>query len=235
MKIKHWIVLAASVAMSPLALATTITFGGLAEGTIIDDEYFSDYGITINGTNVARNQSNLAVIFDSSLSNTRDADLESPFNNSNTPTLGVSNPGNILIIHEDPSSCDDFTCANPDDEGRRPSGFFTIDFTDSVTLNSIDFFDIENEEATQNNAIQLFASNGDELSTGLFFTPGTGGNNTWDRLNFDIAGVSLLKINLNGSGAISNLNFTSVAVPEPSTLAVFGLALLGFAGVRRKS
>ena len=235
MKIKHWIVLAASVAMSPLALATTITFDGLAEGTIIDDEYFSDYGITINGTNVARNQSNLAVIFDSSLSNTRDADLESPFNNINTPTLGESNPGNILIIHEDPSSCDDFTCANPDDEGRRPSGFFTIDFTDSVTLNSIDFFVIEKEEATQNNAIQLFASNGDELSTGLFFTPGTGGNNTWDRLNFDIAGVSLLKINLNGSGAISNLNFTSVAVPEPSTLAVFGLALLGFAGVRRKS
>lgn len=231
MNIKKWITIAASIVMIPVASATIITFDGLDNGTILDNEYFSDYGITFNATNVDLNLSNLAVVFDSSLNNTNDSDLESPFSNSN---LGISNPGNILIIHENASSCDEFTCANPDDEGSRPGGFFTIDFTESVILNSIDFFDIENEEATQNNAIQLFANNGDELNVGVFFTPGTGGDNTWDRLNFDIVGVSSLKINLNGSGAISNLNFTSVAVPEPSMLVVLTLALVGFAGARCK-
>lgn len=236
MKLKHWIVLAASTAMMPLASATTIAFDGLDNGTIVDDEYFADYGITFNGYNVAKDENNLAVVFDSSLTNTQDSDLESPFTNVNDPSLGFSNPGNILVIHENPGSCDDFTCNNPDDEGSRPAGTFTIDFSEAVTLNSIDFFDIELEEATDSNAINLFDINGDEISADTFYTPSTGGNNTWDRLLFDIVGVYSIEINLNGSGAISNLDFDYVtaSVPEPSTLVVFGLALLGFAGSARR-
>jgi hypothetical protein len=235
MKFKIWMVLAASVAMTPLASATTITFDGLENGTRVDDEYFADYGITFSGTNVDENATNLAVVFDSSLSKTKDPDLESPFENINNPSLGVSNPGNILIIHENPSSCDALTCSNPDDEGSRPAGYFTIDFGSSVILNSIDFFDIELDEATANNSIQLFDVNGDEMNIGDFYTPSTGGNNTWDRLYFDVADVYSVKINLNGSGAISNIDYTaSVSVPEPSTFAILGLALLGFAGAARR-
>ena len=235
MNFKYWIVLAASVAMTPLASATTITFDSLDNGTRVDDEYFADYGITFSGTNVDQNATNVAVVFDSSLSNTQDSDLESPFANINNPSLGTSNPGNVLIIHEDPSTCDALSCTNPDDEGSRPAGYFTIDFGSSVILNSIDFFDIEVDEAIANNSIQLFDVNGSEISTGSFFTPSTGGNNTWDRLYFDVADVYSVQINLNGSGAISNIDYTSsVSVPEPSTLAIFGIALLGFAGAARR-
>ena len=236
MKLKHWVVLAASTAMMPLASATTITFDGLDNGTIVDDEYFADYGITFNGYNADKNENNLAVVFDSSSSNTQDSDLESPFANINDPSLGTSNPGNVLVIHENPSTCDALTCTDPDDEGSRPAGTFTIDFSEAVTLNSIDFFDIELEEASDNNSINLFDINGDEISEDTFYTPSTGGNNTWDRLLFDIVGVYSIEINLNGSGAISNLDFdyVTVSVPEPSTIAIFGLALLGFAGASRR-
>ena len=237
MKLTHWIALTLSAAMMPLASATTITFDDLSNGDIVNSQYSAQYGVTFNGTNVARNTDNVAVAFDTSLLNTLDPDLQSPFinvNQINQLNLGIANPGNVLIIHENEASCNATSCANPDDEGKRPSGFFSIDFENSVTLNSLDFFDTEKEEATQNNAIHLYGLNGVEINPGQFNTLGTGGDNTWDRLIFDIADVYSVEIHLNGSGAISNLDFTATAIPEPSTFAVLGLALLGVAGASRR-
>jgi len=235
MSFKYWMILASTV-VAPLASATTITFDELDNGTRVDDEYSSSYGVTFNGYNVDQNESNLAVVFDTSLNNTADPDLESPFTNINNPNLGTSNPGNVLVIHETPSTCDASTCSNPDDEGSRPAGYFTIDFSESVTLNSIDFFDVEYDEATSNNAIHLFDIDGDELNIDEFYTPYTGGNNTWDRLYFDVADVYSIEINFFGSGAISNIDFTSAttSVPEPTTLAVFAMGLIGLVSARRK-
>ena len=235
MSFKHWILLASAVT-APLASATTITFDDLGNGTRVDNEYTSAYGVTINGYNEDQQQTNLAVVFDTSLNKTADPDLESPFTNINNPSLGVANPGNVLVIHENPSSCDSLTCANPDDEGSRPAGYFTIDFSESVTLNSIDFFDVEYSESTSNNAIHLYDIDGLELNIGSFYTPSTGGNNTWDRLYFDVSDVYSLEINLFGSGAISNIDFTAAttSVPEPTTLAVFAMGLIGLAGIRRQ-
>lgn len=237
MKLTHWIAFALSAAMMPLASATTITFNDLSNGDIVNSQYNAQYGVTFNGTNVAKNTDNVAVVFDTSLLNTQDPDLQAPFFNVNQLSqlnLAIANPGNVLIIHENEASCNAISCANPDDEGSRPSGFFSIDFENSVTLNSLDFFDIETEEASQDNAIHLYGLNGVEINPGQFNTLGTGGNNTWDRLIFDIAEVYSVEIRLNGSGAISNLDFTATAVPEPSTFAVLGLALLGFAGASRR-
>ena len=235
MNFKPWLTLALLTTTMSSAVATVIDFNDLDNGTRVDTEYFSEYGITFNGTNVAQGGAdNLAVIFDTTLTQTADPDLEGDFSNAN---LGDLNAGNVLVIQEDLASCNELTCTNPDDEGAQPSGYFSIDFENGVTLNSIDFFDIEFDEATSDNAINLFAFDGSELNAGQFFTPGTGGNNTWDQLTFDVADVYSIEINLKGSGAISNLDFTAnstASVPAPATIGLLSLALFGLMSTRRR-
>lgn len=212
---------------SPFATSGIINFDNYAAGTIIDNEYSLSNGVTFNGVNVARNADNLAVIFDTNNVTGGDSDLAAPFfNNSN---LGDLSPGNVLIIHENPSSCNAFTCTNPDDEGSRPAGYFNIDFSEAVTLNSIDFFDIESKETNSNTLVSLFDINGDEISPNTFYTPFTGGDNQWERLDFGISGIYSMQINLHGSGAIDNISYsnTKILVPEPATLAIFALGLIG--------
>ncbi|WP_435234380.1 PEP-CTERM sorting domain-containing protein [Psychromonas sp. PT13] len=232
MALKHWLTTISLAAVMPMAMSTVLTFDEFTNGTRIDNEYLNDYGVSINGYNVDEGASNLAVIFDTTLSNTRDPDLEGPFININNPSLGSSNPNNVLIIHENPNTCSTDICSSPDDEGSRPSGFFTIDFSDPITLNSIDFFDIESSEATSKNEINLYDIFGDKIDNS-FYTPGTGGNNTWDSLYFDTMDVSSIEINFNGSGAIDNIDFT-VQVPAPSTILVLTLGIIGFGAARRK-
>lgn len=233
MNLKKWMIVASAVCFSPLTFAAVIDFDSLATGTIVDNEYAAA-GVTFNGVNVDRGVSNMAVVFDTTDTNSRDDDLESPFANVMNPSLGISNPGNVLIIHEHPGSCDGSVCANPDDEGSRPAGYFEISFATGVTLNSLDFFDIEDAENgyTAANAIKLFDFNGDEILAGSFHTPHTGGDNTWDRLDFGgVSGVYSMQIGLKGSGAIDNLNFS---VPEPGTFALFALGLAGLGLSRRR-
>lgn len=236
--IKHAIGVLA-FATAPAVFAAIIDFNDVADGTIIDNEYSSAYGVTINGVNIERGGNNLAVAFDTNNSNSLDDDLESPFTNINNPALGVSNPGNVLIIHENPSSCNSLVCNQPDDEGAQPAGYFEINFLESVTLNSIDFFDVEAPEnaLVPFSGINLFDIGGVELSPGAFFTPDTGGDNKWDRLNFDVAGVSSVRIGFAGSGAIDNLNFTvpSISVTEPSSFILFLLGLVGLGFSRRNA
>lgn len=220
--------------VAPVAMGAIIDFENLSEGTIVDNEYVASYGVDFNGVNVDRRRENLAVVFDTTNQNSRDNDLEAPFNNIVSPELGIANPGNVLIIHENPSSCNAFICANPDDEGSRPAGYFEINFNQSVTLDSIDFFDIEDAENgfSASNAIRLFDVAGSEIGAGSFFTPHTGGDNTWNRLAIGVEGVSSVRIGLKGSGAIDNIAFS---VPEPSTFVLLFLGLLGLGLSRRKT
>lgn len=216
------------------AQAALIDFNSYSAGTIIDNEYTISDGVTINGVNVDRgNTGNLAVVFDTDSPSGDDGDLGAPFTNA---TLGNFDPGHVLIIHEHPNRCDGTTCSNPDDEGSRPAGYFDIDFGGLVTLNSIDFFDIEGAEngAGPHNSILLFDETNTQISPNTFYSPGTGGDNTWGRLSFDVAGVSSIRLHLGGSGAIDNIDFTRPPTPPQEELPLPGtplLLLLGLAGL----
>ncbi len=216
--------------------AAVLDFEGYANGQIIDSEY--NPTVTISTVNFS--EPNLAVIFDSRLSGTRDGDLEAPFNSNNPALADGFTPGNILVIQENNIGCADGICDEPDDEGPAigsPAGIISFVFAEAITLNSIDFFDVETDTETVNNAINLFDSNGDELNAGIFFTPDTGGDNLWDQVVFGVEDVSRIDVHFGGSGALDNLVYipqNPSEIPLPPAILLFGAALFGLTGLRRK-
>jgi hypothetical protein len=223
---------------TPAAQAVVLDFEdfGLVDfthGTVVDDEYAP--GVTISATGGV----NKAVAFDTStaVSATSDDDLLNPFSG---PLSSNFDPGNILIIQENNTGCSVGTCSDPDDVGARPAGKLIFEFTSIVEILSLDFFDIENVTGNNENSdqtgseIRFFDKFDGELFAGDYFVPGTGGNNTWDRLFFTgVTGVSKLEVNLAGSGGIDRLSYS--VVPVPAAVWLFGTALLGFIGFSRRT
>ena len=218
--------------LSPLANASTvINFDDLATGTIVDSEYASLVSISIDNLGGGPD---LGVVFDSLNPTGGDTDLGGPFNTNNPDLPNGFIANNVLIIQENSAGCTTLTCATPDDEGSRPAGTFFFDFTNLVTLESIDFFDVETAEngTTPNNVIRLFDAADNEILPGTFYTPDTGGDNMWDRLAFDVDGVKRIELNLGGSGAIDNITVT--VVPVPPAMWLFGSGLIGLIGLARR-
>lgn len=210
-----------------------------ANGTVVDDEYESLYGVSIFGVNNRRSYGageSAAVIFDTGLSNTEDPDLEAPFRYLGAADGEILNPGNVLIIHENPGSCDAAhqLCRNPDDEGRRIAGGFEFSFDNPVTVLSLDYFDIETSENSSNagSEVRFFDAGGTLISSN--FAPNAGGDNGWATLDFQIAGVSSMWVGLRGSGAIDRLAFESSAVPVPPAFALFLTGLAALFGFRSR-
>jgi hypothetical protein len=207
--------------------AAVIDFEGYAPGTIIDNEYAP--AVTLHTINLGGGP-DAGVVFDTGNPTGGDSDLGAPFSNtSGLPSNYM--PGNVLIIQEN-HTCDTLTCTNPDDEGSRRAGTFYFDFSSSITLNSIDFFDIESAEngTTENNAIKLFDAADNLIST--FHTPYTGGDNTWDQLVFDVSGVKRIELNMGGSGAIDNIAYT--VIPVPAAAWLFASGLVALSGIARR-
>lgn len=227
------VLLVGGLLSASIASAAVIDFEGYQHGQIIDNQYS---GVTISANNIKRNF-DYAVAFDSGLSSTEDSDLEAPFYSNAADRqnqVNGYNPGNILIIQENKNGCADRICNKPDDEGKRAAGSFKFEFDKAITLESIDFFDVEGAE-TAPNRIELFDAVGGSLALGQFFVPDTGGDNLWQQVAFNIAGVSTIIINMGGSGAIDNLTYSIPSeVPVPAAALLFAPALLGFMGLRRK-
>lgn len=182
---------------------------------------------------------------ESDFANAGDQDAQSFNGDVRDGNNGMIDPGNILIIQENNIGCGDGICDKPDDEANRPNGWFDIEFDTPVFLSSIDFFDVEVEEDNRPDAqITLTTATGSEI----FFTPNTGGNftytenmqsasgaafarpgayNTWDRQFFNVAEVTMIRINMGGSGGIDNIRFaTNVPTPAPLALTALGLLIL---------
>lgn len=219
--------------ITPCAHATVINFDDLAPGTIVDSEYASLVDIRVDNRGGGPD---LGVAFDTTDLTPAggDYDLVGPFNTYNPDLTNGFETGNVLIIQEHSYSCDGNTCGTPDDEGSRPAGTFYFEFNTVITLESIDFFDVETAEngTTDNNAIRLFDVDNNELMPGTFFTPDTGGDNMWDQLTFNVDGVKRIELNLGGSGAIDNITFT--VVPVPAAAWLFGSGLIGLIGLARR-
>jgi hypothetical protein len=217
--------------LSPGAYASVIDFEDQTAGTIVDDEYASLVDISV----INYTGPNLAVLFDTTAMTASggDNDLLGPFNHKNDLLRGFVT-GNVLIIQENVDSCNTDICKDPDDEGSRPAGKFIFDFNTVISLESIDFFDVETAEngTTVNNAIRLFDVDDNEIMPGTFYTPDTGGDNMWDQLVFNVDGVKRIELNLGGSGAIDNIRYS--VIPVPAAVWLFGSGLIGLIALARR-
>jgi len=218
--------------------AAVLSFEGFGIGQIIDDEYAVNPppGTVVGAVNLSAGP-NAAIIFDTNMPSATDLDLAAPFDSPNPALPDNYYPGNVLIIQE-LNDCNFVTgfCTLPDDEGSSPAGEFEFLFNAVVTLESLDFFDIEFNENNNDpdSEIHLFDINDNEILPGAFYVPNTNGDNMWNQLDFgSVAGVKRMVVEMNGSGAIDNLTFS--VIPLPAAFWLFGSAVGLLGWLRRKA
>ncbi len=226
------ITMMASMFVVTSANALVLDFEDFSAGSIMSNQYD---GVTISGNGSSSGAPDVAVVFDTGNPTGGDDDLAGPFSTSNASLSNDYDPGNVLILQEN-APCGDTSCDEPDDDAN--GGRFSFQFDGPVTINSIDFFDIEENEV--GGEVRAFAmafvaldSDGDPID--MWTVPSTGGDNTWDRLILEGAvDVGRLDVILWGSGAIDNIDFSTAVIPVPASVWLFGSALGLLAGVRRR-
>jgi hypothetical protein len=239
-----------AVARAGLPGGTLIDFNDLQPGTIVDHQYHNK-GVDISVQRTSAGPA-VATLYDTGRRGEPDPDLQTPFDAGN---LGSSGPGGkILIIPENNTDSNkDGRIDQPNDEGSRPAGQFTFTFTAPVTSFGFDLVDIEGPAEYNNNAgyVASFYEKGKleaRVGFGEFVDPKSKyydksvvyGNNTANRIRPILASqVGLpyfdqVVLNFGGSGGTDNIFFTPVVVPEPTALALLGVALPGIAVLRRR-
>jgi hypothetical protein len=224
-----------------------IDFNDLVHGEIPGVAFHAAHGVTVSATNADGNGPDIAVAFDTSVANSTDPDLVGPpvhnWAGGNMPL--DTELGRLIIIQENPISPSEQTSgiiANPDDEGARPAGKISFFFDDPRFGVGFDLVDVENVESG-GGSFAVFWSGGSALASvafsdfvagGTFDQGAVFGDNTLNRIApiYIAGGFDQLDIVMGGSGGVDNL---VLSVPEPTTLALFGLGLLALgAGRRRK-
>jgi len=155
----------------------------------------TNFGVTISATNSMATDPgdhNLAVLFNTNLTGTRDRDMEDDFDagpdgtgliHPQIASITAHRPGHVLMIQEHyVGDCSDGKrCVNSgdtgkaDDEGARPAGEIVFEFDELVNVHSLDFFDVENPEAGPPPQILGFQDDGDDIADFMVAVPETGG------------------------------------------------------------
>jgi hypothetical protein len=232
-------IIGAVLAIPSMATAVTITFDNLkaGHGAVITGVP----GVDIVADNFSRDF-DYAVLFDSEMTGTADADLEAFFGGNEQRWSGGNLVGEqldlMLILQENPLGCDAGTCKSPDDEGNRPAGTLSFLFAVPILTFGFDLIDVDSL-VTENGSVTFNDIKGGSatidfkaLLVGLEI-----GNNTANRIDslvfeeLKLAPVDEVVFTMGGSAALDNVTFK---VPEPSTAALIGLGLLGLAYAGRR-
>lgn len=203
--------------------------------------------ITPNANNSAAPNNNGAapylVLFDTHAEGTKDPDLQ-------------VDTSNIAIIYEEDnpySECKDVAgekiCKHPDDRYQGSSdphgGFVFVHFSEPVYVHAIDLIDIEtgtNQRGSfgfYDNTTNLIDDTNKTMVAMQYDSGSMGdGDHGTQTFSTDYSSLSIttLVIRMQGSGGFDNIAFSRVnEVPEPSSLALFTLGLLGLTRLKKKA
>ncbi len=198
--------------------AADIDFEGIAPGTILD-EVSEGSGITgnLNGVQVDVFGSNpdfsagtnAAVVFDSANPTGGDVDLGTPNEVFGGPGVGAGGEtsndtalGNVLIVAENLVDSDSDDLVDDPDDADLAGAYLEFRFSKKVTVNSVTIMDVEREEGEDGTFLVL---SGPGIPTSLIAIPPTGDNGVVTIDGIGLAGVKTLRVQLNGSGAVSSV------------------------------
>jgi hypothetical protein len=219
----------------PLAEAIEIDFEGLPAGTVVF-ELRAGLGISAGFLGIVQvtgysagfgPATNPVLIFDSSNPTGGDFDLGTPNQVYGGPGIGdggASNDGhegNVAIIAEDLVDRNGDDLVDDPDDGDLKGSFMEFDFSKAgttkgknaptVTINSLTFMDIETDQGEGGTFVEL---SGPGLPTNLIAIPPTDDNGVATLQGISLAGVDMMRVNFNGSGAFVGAGFNQDASGE---------------------
>jgi len=217
--------LSLSLGLTGSASALSIDFDLDAQGNPIlagqhiDDEY-ADWGVQISAVNLRRNH-DAAIAFDTLNYTGGDRDLR-----TDSGRYGLNNNmerGNVMILAEDiVDANNDGYVDDPDDEGRRPAGYFDFMFDTIVHGGAVIMLDID--DRAEPGSIDFFRD-GSMLDYSIDFA-GLG-DNSIEIIQFCGFDYDHMRINLGGSGAVAEVHTTPVPEPVTAVLVPAAIAAVG--------
>lgn len=217
---------AAAITVASSASATTVDFGGFAEGDELGLN--TDLGGGIIADISAVGGIDKAVVFDTTpgtTSTTNDPDLQSDFTNAQDDSQSRSF-GKALIIQENETG-------GPDDDAR--GGTLTFSFQELISLSSVSLLD-----TAVGTTATLFLDGSEVLSFILDSnnesdTGNSPDNNEFTFLDFGGAKGNKLAIGFADSGAIGEFDASVVPVPAGLPLLLGSLGAFAYLNRRKKT